>query len=113
MTNFIRGLLLVAGLMLPFSAVVAQTAAQKTKMKDCLIEEDMTKERLNCFDAIIAPAPKATKAAAKTAKDCRFLKEEDERLACFNKFTETKAKGKASAPAKKKAKAAPAAAPAQ
>src|SRR5690242_2465988 len=111
MTNFIRGLLLVAGLIIPLSVAVAQTAAQKTKMKDCLMEDDMTKERLNCFDAIIAPEPKATKAKAKTAQDCRFLKEEDERLTCFNKFAETKAK--APAPAKKKAKAAPAAAPAQ
>lgn len=108
MTNFIRGLLLVAGLILPLSAAVAQTAAPKTKMKDCLLEDDMTKERLNCFDAIVAPEPKATKTKAKTAKDCRFLKEEDERLMCFNKFTETKAKA---APAKKKA--APKAAPAQ
>jgi hypothetical protein len=107
MTNFVRGFLLVAGLILPLSAAVAQTAAQKTKMKDCLMEDDMTKERLNCFDAIVAPEPKATKAKAKTVKDCRFLKEEDERLICFNKFTETKAK----TPAKKKA--APKAAPAQ
>jgi hypothetical protein len=107
MTNFIRGLLLIAGLILPLSSVVAQTAAQKTKMKDCLLEDDMTKERLNCFDAIVAPEPKAAKTKAKTAKECRFLKEEDERLICFNKFTETKAKQ----PAKKKA--APKAAPAQ
>lgn len=109
MTNSLRGLLLVAGLILPLSAAVAQTAAQKTKMKDCLLEDDMTKERLNCFDAIIAPEPDATKAKkkARSAKECRFLKEEDERLICFNKFTETKARQ----PAKKKA--APKAAPAQ
>ncbi|SRR5579885_792607 len=108
MTNFIRGLLVVFGISLAAPAY-AQTAAQKTKMKDCLLEDDMTKERLNCFDAIIAPEPDAAKAKkkARTAQDCRFLKEEDERLICFNKFTETKAK----APAKKKA--APKAAPAQ
>ena len=88
MKNFVRGFLLVAGLILPLSAAVAQTAAQKTKMKDCLMEDDMTKERLNCFDAIIAPEPKATKAKAKTVKDCRFLKEEDERLTCYNGFAD-------------------------
>jgi hypothetical protein len=108
MTNFIRAFSLVIGLILSLSAASAQTAAQKTKMKDCLLEDDMTKERLNCFDAIIAPEPDAAKAKkkAKTAKDCRFLKEEDERLICFNKFAETKAKQ----PARKKT---PIAAPAQ
>jgi hypothetical protein len=112
MTAFIRGLLIVAGLSFGFAAF-AQTAAQKTKMKDCLMEDDMVKERLDCFDAIIKPEPDAAKAKkkARTARDCRYLKEEDERLICFNKFTETTAKP----PAKKKPapKAAPKAAPAQ
>jgi hypothetical protein len=108
-TTFIRALRLMPGLVLGLalaSSAFAQTAAQRTKMKDCLLIDDMTKERLDCFDAIVAPEPKATKAAAKSAKDCRFLKEEDERLTCFNKFAETKAKQ----PAKKKT---PVAAPAQ
>lgn len=108
MTIFIRGLLIVLGLSFGFAAF-AQTAAQKTKMKDCLMEDDMTKERLNCFDAIVAPEPDAAKAKkkARSAKDCRYLKEEDERLICFNKFTEAKPKK----PAKKKAAPTPAPAP--
>ncbi|HVT54984.1 MAG TPA: hypothetical protein VHD34_02890 [Xanthobacteraceae bacterium] len=100
MTNLIRGLLVLLGLSFGFAAF-AQTAAQKIKMKDCLLEDDMVKERLDCFDAIIKPEPDAVKAKkkARSARDCRYLKEEDERLICFNKFTEAKAK----APAKKKA----------
>lgn len=62
-------------------------------MKACLEIEDATKERLECFDAIYPPKPKATKAGAKAkpakaAADCRLLKEEDERLACYNGFAD-------------------------
>jgi hypothetical protein len=108
MMTFIRGLAVVFGLLGSFSAAFAQTPAQK--MKDCLAVDDMTKERLDCFDAIVAPSPDAAKAKKKaaSASDCRFLKEEDERLTCFNKFTDVKPKK----PAKKKATI-PAAAPAQ
>ena len=71
------------------------TAAAKPSIADqvkaCLEIEDATKERLDCFDAVYPPKPKATKAGAKakpakTAADCRLLKEEDERLACYNGF---------------------------
>ena len=107
MMTFIRGLAVVFGLLFSLSAF-AQAPAQKAK--DCLIIDDMTKERLDCFDAIVAPQPDATKAKKKAAgmRDCRFLKEEDERLMCFNKFADTRPK----TPAKKK-KSIPAAAPAQ
>lgn len=107
MMTFIRGAAVVSGLLLSVSTVFAQTPAQK--MKDCLAIDDMTKERLDCFDAIVAPTPDAAKAKKKAtgARDCRFLKEEDERLICFNKFAEPKQKK----PAKKKS--APAAAPVQ
>ncbi len=108
MMTFIRGLAVVSGLLLSLSVAFAQTPAQK--MKDCLAVDDMTKERLDCFDAIVAPQPDAAKAKKKAAgmRDCRFLKEEDERLMCFNKFAETRPKK----PAKKKSTI-PAAAPAQ
>jgi hypothetical protein len=61
------------------------------RMKACLEIEDATKERLDCFDAIHPPKP--TKAGAKskpakTAADCRLVKEEDERLACYNGFAD-------------------------
>ena len=50
--------------------------------------DDATKERLNCYDAIYAPEPKPKAPAAKGVADCRFLKEEDERLTCFNGFAD-------------------------
>ena len=40
------------------------------------------------YDAVVAPKPKPKPATAKGVLECRFLKEEDERLACFNGFTE-------------------------
>jgi hypothetical protein len=58
------------------------------KLKSCLALEDMTKERLNCYDAIVPPEPKAKPPVAKIVTDCRYLKEEDERLICFNRFVE-------------------------
>ena len=58
------------------------------KLQACLEIDDATKERLNCYDAIFPPQPKPKAAAAKAVNDCRFNKEEDERLACFNGFAE-------------------------
>jgi hypothetical protein len=52
----------------------------------CLDIEDQTKERLDCYDEKVAPAPKQVSAPAKKVEDCRFVKEEDERLNCFNRF---------------------------
>jgi hypothetical protein len=58
------------------------------RLQACLEIDDGTKERLNCYDAIFPPTPKPKPPAAKAVTDCRFLKEEDERLACFNGFVE-------------------------
>jgi hypothetical protein len=58
------------------------------KLQACLEIDDATKERLNCYDAIFRPTPKPKAPAAKGVMDCRFIKEEDERLACFNGFAE-------------------------
>ncbi len=58
------------------------------KLQACLEIDDGTKERLNCYDAVIPPAPKPKAVKAKAVSDCRFTKEEDERLACFNGFVE-------------------------
>jgi uncharacterized protein YciW len=58
------------------------------RLQACLDIDDATKERLNCYDAVIAPAPKPKPPAAKSVMDCRALKEEDERLTCFNGFVE-------------------------
>jgi len=62
------------------------------KLQACLEIDDATKERLNCYDAIFSPKPKAKAPAAKAVTDCRFTKEEDERLTCFNGFAERLAK---------------------
>jgi hypothetical protein len=55
-------------------------------LRTCLKVEDQSKERLDCYDEKIEPAPKPVSAPAKTVQDCRFVKEEDERLNCFNRF---------------------------
>ncbi len=55
-------------------------------LRPCLDVEDQSKERLDCYDEKIQPAPKPVSAPAKSVEDCRFLKEEDERLNCFNRF---------------------------
>ncbi|MET4804238.1 hypothetical protein [Bradyrhizobium sp. LB11.1] len=59
------------------------------RLQACLDLDDGTKDRLNCYDAVIAPTPKPKPAKAKGYADCRFFKEEDERLACFNGFAES------------------------
>lgn len=58
------------------------------KLGSCLTIEDMTKERLDCYDFVVPPAPKPKPPPAKIITDCKFLKEEDERLKCFNRFLE-------------------------
>ena len=59
------------------------------RLQSCLDIDDGTKDRLNCYDAVIAPAPNPKAPAAKTVRDCRLIKEEDARLACFNGFVES------------------------
>ena len=58
------------------------------KLQACLEIDDATKERLNCYDATFPPKPNPKAPAAKAVTDCRFTKEEDERLTCFNGFAE-------------------------
>jgi hypothetical protein len=62
------------------------------KLQACLEIDDATKERLNCYDAVIAPKPKAKQGAKagtqKSVTECSTIKEEDERLTCFNGFVE-------------------------
>lgn len=59
------------------------------KLLACLEVEDESKERLDCYDAIVPPKPKPKKAApANGVMHCRYVKEEDERLKCFNGFAE-------------------------
>jgi hypothetical protein len=58
------------------------------RLQACLDIEDATKERLDCYDAIFPPKPKPKPPAVKAVTDCTFIKEEDERLKCFNGFVE-------------------------
>ncbi|HLL28828.1 MAG TPA: hypothetical protein VKT73_14405 [Xanthobacteraceae bacterium] len=67
--------------------------------------EDGYKERLDCYDAVIAPQPRPGAKKGKVVADCRYLKEEDERLACYNSFVAVQTKppstGKSMGAAKK------------
>jgi hypothetical protein len=58
------------------------------KLRACLDIEDESKERLDCFDVAIPPKPKPKAAPVNGVMDCRYVKEEDERLKCFNGFAE-------------------------
>jgi hypothetical protein len=58
------------------------------KLQACLTVDDGTKYRLDCFDAVLPTKPMPKAPAAKKVMDCRFVKEQDERLTCFNGFTE-------------------------
>src|SRR5262249_52902014 len=56
------------------------------QLRSCVSIEDGTKERLDWFDAIVPPEAMPGTPKAQTVLECRFLKEEDQRLACFNSF---------------------------
>lgn len=59
------------------------------KLLACLDIDDETKDRLDCYDAAVPPKPPKSKAGATNGvMDCRYVKEEDERLKCFNGFAE-------------------------
>ncbi|PJG56018.1 hypothetical protein CVM73_07720 [Bradyrhizobium forestalis] len=73
----------------PAAAAKGKPQSVAVRLQACLEIDDGTKDRLNCYDAVIPPAPKPKPAKAKGYADCRFFKEEDERLACFNGFAES------------------------
>jgi len=60
-----------------------------TRLQSCQDIDDQTKERLNCYDEVLKPTPKPKPGAAKTVMDCKFIKEEDERLTCYNGFVDS------------------------
>jgi hypothetical protein len=59
------------------------------RLQACLDIDDGTKGRLDCYDTVFPPKPNPKAKAAQRVADCRFTKEEDERLACYNGFAET------------------------
>ena len=67
-------------------ATNASAQSQIDELRGCLTIEDASKERLDCYDGVVPPDPKPKPPAAKVVADCKFLKEEDERLGCFNRF---------------------------
>jgi len=67
----------------------AKNQSMAVRLQACLDIDDGTKERLNCYDEVIKPEPKEKAPAAKRVLDCKFSKEEDERLACYNGFVES------------------------
>src|SRR5215467_8405185 len=73
----------------PRGAPAAKPQSMAVRLQACLDIDDGTKERLNCYDAVLPPAPKPKAGTAKAVTDCKFTKEEDERLACFNGFVES------------------------
>jgi hypothetical protein len=76
-------------------AVFATNANAQTeidKLRGCLAIEDASKERLDCYDGVVPPDPKPKPPAAKVVAECKYLKEEDERLGCFNRFLVTPAR---------------------
>ena len=72
----------------PGKAAATKPQSIAVRLQACLDIDDATKERLDCYDAVIKPEPKEKAPAAKRVSDCKFTKEEDERLACFNGFVE-------------------------
>jgi len=72
----------------PTAAKPAKQQSTAVRLQICLDIDDGTKERLNCYDEIFPPKPNPKAAAAKGVADCRFKKEEDERLGCYNDFAE-------------------------
>jgi hypothetical protein len=69
-------------------AAPAKPQSIAAKLQACLEIDDATKERLTCYDGVFPPTPKPKPPAVKGVMDCRFMKEEDERLTCFNGFAE-------------------------
>ena len=64
-----------------------QSVAQKLQV--CQDIDDGTKDRLNCYDAVIPPKPNPkAKPPAKAVTECNAFKDEEERLTCFNGFVE-------------------------
>jgi hypothetical protein len=76
--------------LVPGLSATAETRSMHDKLRSCLELKDMTKQRLDCYDAVLPPQqqPNPMPLPAKVVTDCRFSKDENERLICFNQFAE-------------------------
>jgi hypothetical protein len=72
--------------MMAAAPVKAQVSSEE--LRKCTFIEDMTRERLDCFDKLIRPEAIQVlqQAAPRSVYDCRYVKEQDARLKCFNRF---------------------------
>jgi len=70
------------------AAVPASSKSAAKKLQACLEIDDGTKGRLDCYDAIFPPKPNPKAKPAERVTDCHSIKEEDERLNCYNGFAE-------------------------
>jgi hypothetical protein len=80
--------------LVPGLSATAEARSLLDKLRSCLELKDMTKQRIDCYDAILSPRPQPNPMPlpAKVVTDCRFSKDENERLICFNQFVEKPAK---------------------
>jgi hypothetical protein len=80
----------LACVLTPGLSATAEARSLHDKLRSCLELKDMTKPRLDCYDAILPPQPQPNPMPlpAKVVTDCRFSKDENERLMCFNQFAE-------------------------
>ncbi len=70
-------------------AAPGKPKSMAARLQACLDIDDGTKDRLNCYDTVIPPKPNSkAKAPAKAVTECNALKDEEERLTCFNGFVE-------------------------
>jgi hypothetical protein len=82
----------LAGALVTGLTATVEARSLHDKLRSCLELKDMTKERLDCYDAILSPQPKPMPLPAKVVSDCRFSEDENARLICFNQFAEKSAK---------------------
>ena len=78
--------------LVPGLSATAEAQSSLKKLRRCLEFKDMTMPRLVCYDAILRPRSKPKPGPAEVVNDCRFLKDDDERLICFNRFVEDPAR---------------------
>lgn len=64
-------------------------ALSPASFRICTSEEPGTKERLDCYDRIQPPTPRMGYLKPKTINDCKWLREQDTRMECYDRFMMT------------------------
>jgi hypothetical protein len=88
----VLAMIALAGALVTGLSAMAEARSLHDRLRSCLELKDMTKERLDCYDALLPPQPRPMPLPAKVVTDCRFSKDENERVICFNQFAEKSAK---------------------